>query len=290
MKNLCFNLQQELYERQIEEEKQKTEIEQLIRKNEEYQQEIEQLSLKIDELNSCFNKSNSENVYITEVRMHLDQEAGDASSVKTTDALEINSVKEALNILQKEKQDLAFRLKILQADNDKFLKSNQEEQKKREDFLMNLTKLAELQHELKKDIHALLAENNSLKLIISKCLTVKESLAELRKQYLLERIKWNKQKEEFENQISDFSMNITVLQQKLDKNEMLDASTSCSLLYDDMNKEKNEKGALSFSRMQIKMYKLQEKIDNLEESLRNEKNRNNELQLQINRAGKFLIK
>lgn len=255
LNNDYLSLQQELLE-------QKTELEKLQKEN-------------ADNSNESVH-SNTSTTYVTEVRMHLDQESGDASSIKTADSH-----------LQKEIQELKLKLEIVQQDNNKLTKCNQENQSKCERCMVDLKKITTLYDELKTEMQAVLAENRTLKEIFKKNTQLKEQIDDLHRQYLAERIEWDRQKEELESRVDDFSMEVTVLQQKLEKNEMVDVSVGCNLYDDDDvgvvgGRERNDKGALSFSRMQMKLDKMQEKIDNLEELVQN---KNKELQLKISKEG-----
>lgn len=249
MNNDYSKLQQELVE-------QKVEIEMLQKQNEQ---------LCMNKSNSESNDSNGSTTYITEVRMRLDQEAGDASSVKTPD------------LYKKLNKELTFKLKTLQDDNDKLAKCNQ-------NFMVDFQKVATLYDELKAEIQALLVENVSLKQIFDKNTTLKNQIDELRQHYLAERTKWNRQKEELEHRIGDVLMEVTLLQENLERAEMVDASIGCNFYDDDGGGGSRDKGVLSFSRMQMKVDRLQEKIENLEELVRNEKRT---LQRQVCKEGRL---
>lgn len=258
LNNDYLSLQQELLEL-------KTELEKLQKEN-------------ADNSNNESVHSNTSTTYVTEVRMHLDQESGDASSIKTTDSH-----------LQKQIQELKLKLEILQQDNDKLTKCNQENQNKCERCMVDLKKMTTLHEELKTEIQAMLAENHTLKEISKRSTNLKEQIDDLHRQYLAERIEWNRQKEELESRVDDFSMEVTVLQQKLEKNEMVDICVGCNFYDDDdvgLGGGRNSKGALSFTKMQMKLDKMQEKIDNLEEVVRN---KNKELQLKISEEGSFQV-
>lgn len=265
-------------------------LEKLKKENVEYRKEIEQLSLKINELNSNLstNKSDSGNselnnstTYVTELRVHLDEEAEDVGSLGAGDASKLDA-------LEKENQDLLLIIENLKQDYDQLFKCSHERQLQFETLAANFMQITTQQKEVKNELQVLLTENNSLKETLDKSSDIQQKFEELCQQYSLDKIEWNKQKEEFLNQIADSSQELEVLRQKLlEKSETSSEISDTCNSNDDFIRDRKDKTILSFSRMRMKVDKLEEKIEHLEEQLRNERTKKEELQLIARRAGKL---
>lgn len=280
IKHAYQNLQREILEHENCEyviRKLEVETEKLEKQNKEYLEKINKLSSKINELNChlSLDKSNSPTTYITEVRMHLDQEAGDANSCVDVDY---------------QKETLICTIKALEQDNNKLLGCIQEKQSRFEIMMSNLNKLFILQKKLKTEIQTLLYENNNVKEIIGRNAKISEKYCTLYQQYSSDKIQWGKEKEIFAKRIADSMQEISELRLKWEKSEtsseVSNSSTDHSVI-DDLVKERKHKGMISFSKMQMKVDKLQEIIENQRDLLQDKQLKNEQLQRLVSIAGKI---
>lgn len=236
----------------------------------EKEKEFNLLTMKYDELKRR-NESLSD-----EIKVLLEECSAYKNNTATESIAEIDTtvetLKSELEQIRKQKEELESKLTAVEAEKLSLLKQKEAEASLARTLhskslsariaaeeLVNAEE-SDLQH-LKSTNEHLINENSKFKDLLS--------------QFNREKIEWHKQKEELLRKEADTLDEVALLRQKLDMFDRSDASTNCSLI------DRKDKEILSFSRMQMKVDKLQGKLDNVQDLLESEKKKNAELQLQI---------
>lgn len=171
-----LNLQYELLEHEncaFIIEKQKMDIEKLKQQEEDYQKQMELLSFKISELNCQISSSSIKieepkvnTTYVTEVKVNLEQDAGDAVCVKPEDTFILSELKEKIRALQTEMESVVSKNTILEQDNEnleRILNCYKEKTVEHDSLRVELEETSRLLGELRGEIQAIASENCSLK-------------------------------------------------------------------------------------------------------------------------------
>lgn len=236
--------------------------------NQKLQDNLLMRQQEYDSLNDKFYQINRTNERLTGELENLQKET-----------MEIHTLKTEMKRMENEKIEIESKLLMLEEKNQ----ANESLMQSLHDSLLSARKeLEELENKtpypnefvmyekithLQSTIDALKTEKTFRQEKLGELETTVDDLKKEKEEWGLERI-------ELDHKIEDYFQEILVLQQKLEKSEL---SSECSDTYSSEFKG-NKKETLSFSKMQVKVDRLQRKIENLEDLLENERRKNTEME------------
>lgn len=272
IKKVNNNLCDELIKMREENKNLKDSVNQGLKENLNLVQQRENMEKERKRKEQTFEKLRKENEFFTNCKLELEERLSKLLAEKKDWIRQKNSDTELLETLH----DKLFSAKI--AIEDLEYKKGCEE-----DFVSECTV----------DKDHLAQELSKMKADFDRQQSTIEFLTQERQSLLEEKSKWNDAKEELMQKITESMLEVSQLNRKLEKSETNSEASSemcnsCRLLNDEVDEVRSKNGEDKrirhkggFTKMQIKLEKLQCKVENLEKSLESEKRKSNSLETRL---------